>query len=82
MKLCNSVPALLVAGLVATDFPPVVVEQQMVVFSQQDPVGDIGFTLVPFPLVNVVGLTRMVAGRSPGEHTCPTSPPKSPAGSY
>jgi hypothetical protein len=32
------------------------VQEQVVVFAEQDPVGDVGLAVVPFPLVDVVGL--------------------------
>jgi hypothetical protein len=42
---------------VAGDFPPVVVEQQVMVSAQQDPVCKIGAAVVAFPEDDVVGLT-------------------------
>jgi hypothetical protein len=51
--------------VVAFYFPAVVVEEQVVVFTQRDPVGDVGFAFVARPLVDVVGF-------SPG-HGCVAS---------
>jgi len=43
------------AVVVAVDVPAVVVEQQVVVFAEEDSVGDIGSAVFGGPFVDVVG---------------------------
>jgi hypothetical protein len=43
------------AVIIASDFPSGVVVEHVVVFAQEDPVGDVAFTVVPPPVFNVVG---------------------------
>jgi hypothetical protein len=44
-----------IAGVVALDFPVVVVHEQVMVSAEQDPVFKIGFAVVAPPVIDVVG---------------------------